>query len=255
MLLAGDAASERPFGAALTDANNQAGNHGVGDLVVALAGGSATAELHHPQGHDHGENRGSSPLGSAKAQNSPIIPKEAANQGLSPAQVASFAGIFHAGVMGLHKDQRGTYYARINVPERLQETTARGLGNGKHKQVWLKRSLGTKRLGEANVRVKPVLIEFDQTLATAKEKLKARPVRTSLSAVEIKRMADYTYAYALSVNDAAMREAPEEEADQQRLTEEIDGPQEWIDATSEFGMSNGTVVRAFRQAASNYCCG
>jgi hypothetical protein len=109
-------------------------------------------------------------------------------------------------MMGLNKDRHGTYYARIKVPKRLQEATARVLGNGKDKQVWLKRSLGTKRLSEANVRVKPVLIQFDQTLARAKETLKARPVRTSLSAVEIKRMADYTYAYALAAHDAFIRE-------------------------------------------------
>jgi hypothetical protein len=144
-------------------------------------------------------------------------------------------------LMGLHKDRHGTYYARVKVPERLQEATARVLGKGKHKQVWLKRSLGTKRLDEANVRAKPVLIEFDQTLARAKETLKARPVRTSLSAVEIKRMADYIYAYALAAHDAFIREAPDEEADQRRLIEEIDGPQEWVGPIPEFGMSNGQL--------------
>jgi hypothetical protein len=77
-------------------------------------------------------------------------------------------------MMGLLKDRHGTYYARQRVPLRLQEATARILENGKTKQVWLKRSLGTKKLSEANVRAKPVLIEFDQTLARAKETLKAR---------------------------------------------------------------------------------
>ncbi len=59
-------------------------------------------------------------------------------------------------MMGLHKDRHGTYYARHKVPLRLQGAVARVLENGKSKQVWLKRSLGTKVLSEANVRGKPV---------------------------------------------------------------------------------------------------
>jgi hypothetical protein len=64
-------------------------------------------------------------------------------------------------VMGLTKDRHGTYYARKKVPPRLQEPMARVLDNGKERQTWLKRSLGTKDPKEANRRVKPVQIEFD----------------------------------------------------------------------------------------------
>ncbi len=42
------------------------------------------------------------------------------------------------------KDRHGTYYARKMVPLALQEAVARALGNDKARQVWLKRSLGTK---------------------------------------------------------------------------------------------------------------
>jgi hypothetical protein len=92
-------------------------------------------------------------------------------------------------VMPLIKDRHGTYYARHKVPECLQEVVAVILGNGKAKQLWLKKSLGTKVLSEANVRAKPVQTEFDRIIARADERLNARPVRPSLSHIEIKRMA------------------------------------------------------------------
>src|SRR6516165_150302 len=104
-------------------------------------------------------------------------------------------------LMGLIKDRHGTYYARHKVPERLQGAVARILDNGKNKQVWLKRSLGTKVLREANVRTKPVLMEFDQLLAKAEAQLKERPLRRSLSDVEIKRIADFFLASALAVDE------------------------------------------------------
>ena len=46
--------------------------------------------------------------------------------------------------MGLNKNRHGTYEARKKVPRHLEEAVARVLGNGKPKQVWLKRSLATK---------------------------------------------------------------------------------------------------------------
>ena len=104
-------------------------------------------------------------------------------------------------LMGLVKDRHGTYYARQKVPERLQEAVASILDNGKDKQVWLKRSLGTKALTEANVRAKPVLMEFDQIIARAGDQLKKRPVRSSLSDIEIKRITDFFLARALAVDE------------------------------------------------------
>jgi Domain of unknown function (DUF6538) len=92
-------------------------------------------------------------------------------------------------MMGLIKDRHGTYYARRKVPKGLEAAVARVLANGKPRLSWLKKSLGTKSAHEANVRVKPVLIEFDRTLAGAKELLKDQPTRTALTRIEIARMA------------------------------------------------------------------
>ncbi len=78
---------------------------------------------------------------------------------------------------------------------------ARILGNGKARQVWLKKSLGTKVVAQANVRAKPVQIEFDRIIARAEAQLKERPVRTSLTAIEIKRIADFFLARALAVDE------------------------------------------------------
>jgi hypothetical protein len=99
-------------------------------------------------------------------------------------------------LMGLIKDRHGTYYARHKVPERLQEAVARILDNGKAKQVWLKKSLGTKVVAQANIRAKPVQMEFDRIIAEAQ--LKERPLRTNLSDIEIKRIADFFYAHELA---------------------------------------------------------
>ena len=103
--------------------------------------------------------------------------------------------------MGLIKDRHGTYYARHKVPERLQEAVARILGNGKARQVWLKKSLATKVVAQANVRAKPVQMEFDRIIARAEAQLKERPLRTGLADVEIKRIADFFLASALAVDE------------------------------------------------------
>jgi Domain of unknown function (DUF6538) len=104
-------------------------------------------------------------------------------------------------MMGLHKDRHGTYYARYKVPPRLQEAVARVLDNGKSKQAWLKRSLGTKVLRDANVRGKPVQMEFDRIIAKAEAQLKERPLRASLTDIEIKRIAEYFYAHELAADE------------------------------------------------------
>jgi hypothetical protein len=104
-------------------------------------------------------------------------------------------------LMGLIKDRHGTYYARHKVPERLQEAVARILDNGKARQVWFKKSLGTKVVAHANVRAKPVQMEFDRILAQAEAQFKKHPLRTSLSDIEIKRIADFFYAHELAGDD------------------------------------------------------
>jgi hypothetical protein len=104
-------------------------------------------------------------------------------------------------LMGLIKDRHGTYYARHKVPERLQAAVSRILDNGKARQVWLKKSLGTKVVAQANVRAKPVQMEFDRILAQAEAQLKKHPLRTSLSGIEIKRIADFFFAHELAGDD------------------------------------------------------
>jgi hypothetical protein len=56
--------------------------------------------------------------------------------------------------MGLMRDRHGTYYARQKVPERLQAAVARVFDQGKDRQSFLKKSLGTKDLKAANIRAK-----------------------------------------------------------------------------------------------------
>jgi len=69
------------------------------------------------------------------------------------------------------KDRHGTYYVRKKVPQGFEEALARVLENGKSRQVWLKRSLGTKDAQDANKRAKAVLIEFDRTLERTQQLL------------------------------------------------------------------------------------
>jgi hypothetical protein len=138
------------------------------------------------------------------------------------------------------KDRHGTYYARKMVPSALQEAVARALGNDKARQVWLKRSLGTKDLETANKRAKAVLIEFDRTLERAEALAAPRPLRTSLSPVEIKRMAEYHYARKLASHDEYLRVGPENE----RAMRELDPDVDWDGPIPEFGLSQGQIADA-----------
>ena len=108
-------------------------------------------------------------------------------------------------LMGLMKDRHGTYYARMKVPVRLQTAVARVLANGKQRQSFLKKSLGTKDLKTANVRAKPVLAGFDRTLsaatALAEPATVAASLRESLNATEIARMAEYVFAKELAYDE------------------------------------------------------
>jgi hypothetical protein len=89
-------------------------------------------------------------------------------------------------LMGVIKDRHGTYYAQQRVPERLQKAVARVLGKGRSKQVFLKRSLGTKVLKDANVRAKLVLSDFDRIIRDAEAVEKSKPsTRMKLSDAEV----------------------------------------------------------------------
>jgi integrase len=108
-------------------------------------------------------------------------------------------------LMGLIKDRHGTYYAQQRVPERLQVAVARYLGNGKPKQVYQKKSLGTKDLRTANVRAKPVLAGFDRVLREAAALAVPKstpPLRSSLNVAEIARMSEALYGKLLADDEA-----------------------------------------------------
>ncbi|NOJ44731.1 site-specific integrase [Bradyrhizobium archetypum] len=123
--------------------------------------------------------------------------------------------------MGLIKDRHGTYYAQRKVPERLQEAVARLLNSEKPKQVFLKKSLGTKVLREANVAATHVLADFNRTLAGAEALLKERPVISSLSDAQIKRMAEFYYASVLAADEEERQEGTGSEPIFQSVAEQL----------------------------------
>ena len=112
---------------------------------------------------------------------------------------------------GVSKNRHGVYYVRKKVPKWLEQATAEVLGNGKSRQVFLKRTLDTKDLREANIRAKPVLIEFDKILAQAEALTVQRPVRTTLEKREIEQIANYFFAHQLAIDDQDRREGGSEQ--------------------------------------------
>jgi hypothetical protein len=96
------------------------------------------------------------------------------------------------------------------VPKGLEPATAEVLGNGKSRQVFLKRTLDTKDLRVANIRAKPILMEFDRVLAQAEALTVERPLRSSLEKREIDQIADYFFAHELATDDEARREGGSE---------------------------------------------
>ena len=71
---------------------------------------------------------------------------------------------------------------------RLQAAVARVLDQGKDRQSFLKKSLGTKDLKAANIRAKLVQAGFDRVFGEAEKLLAVRAMLKSLSATEIKRL-------------------------------------------------------------------
>jgi hypothetical protein len=112
---------------------------------------------------------------------------------------------------GVSKNRHGVYYVRKKVPKQLEQPTAAVLGNGKSRQTFLKRTLDTKDLREANIRAKPVLIEFDRVLAQAEALTVQRPVRTTLQKREIDQIINYFYAHQLTADDEDRREGGSEQ--------------------------------------------
>jgi integrase len=109
-------------------------------------------------------------------------------------------------LMGVIKDRHGTYYAQQRVPEPLQAAVARVLNDDKSRRVFLKKSLGTKSLKEANAAAVHVLADFNRTIAEAEALLKERPLITTLTDAQIKRMAEAHYASVLYDDEEERRE-------------------------------------------------
>ena len=145
------------------------------------------------------------------------------------------------------KNEHGVYCARKKVPAQLQEAVAALLGGNKHKQTWLQKSLGTKELREANVRAKPVLMEFDAILARAGETLKQQPLRASLAPAEIARMAEYHYAWTLTNHDYGLQHGPSMEAETREFNRQfaVEDGQEllvWNEPIPKYGFSGGQMA-------------
>ena len=94
--------------------------------------------------------------------------------------------------MGLIKNDYGVWHVRQRVPEALREAVARVMGSPKERVSWLKKTLGTKDEKRAKVLAKPVMMEFDRIIARAETQLKERPLRTTISDIEIKRIGSAT---------------------------------------------------------------
>jgi hypothetical protein len=99
-------------------------------------------------------------------------------------------------LMGLIKDRHGTYHAQRKVPERLRAAVARVLDQGKERQSFLKKSLGTKDLKAANIRALPVLAWFNRVIRDATAIAAQAPapsaMRSTLNPAEIARMSETT---------------------------------------------------------------
>jgi hypothetical protein len=103
------------------------------------------------------------------------------------------------------KNRHGVYY----VVKRCRSgwgSHRRVLNNGKSRQIFLKRSLDTKDLREANIRAKPVLIAFDRIPAQAEGLNVQRPMRTTSEKREIEQITDHFFAHQLAIDDEDRRE-------------------------------------------------
>jgi hypothetical protein len=139
-------------------------------------------------------------------------------------------------LMGVIKDRHGTYYARKKVPQKLEVVVAKIAGSGKPRVSWLKASLRTKDLKQANREAKAHLARFDQLIAEAEAAVAERPLRTSLTSREMERMAAYHYALCLG-DDEVRRTAGLSLAE---FNEEKDNNAELL-AESRYALARGDI--------------
>jgi integrase len=123
--------------------------------------------------------------------------------------------------MGVLRSKHGVYHVRKKVPRKLEAAVSTVVGASKSRVSWLKRSLRTKDPREANVRAKPVLMEFDRVLARAEELLQEMPLRTHLSDHEIERISAYHFASVLDEDDEVRREGTGSEKLFQQVTQQL----------------------------------
>src|SRR5262249_12593681 len=148
----------------------------------------------------------------------------------------------------------GTYEARKKVPRHLEEVVARLLGNGKPKQIWLKRSLATKDHSEAKRRVKAVRIEFDQILERARELLAERPLRDAISEAEVKLIPARHTAEMLHREDKETRHGTGRDERMRAIAEQLDDAGVEYDMPippSAHGPAYGLSVGEFRKRAGD----
>jgi len=116
---------------------------------------------------------------------------------------------------------KDVYYARKTVPAKLRQAVSRVLGASKPQVSWLKRTLRTKDQREANIRAKPVLMEFDRVLAKAEGLLEDVPVRTNLTSHEIERLAGYHFASVLDEDEEVRQEGTGSEELFERVAQQL----------------------------------
>jgi integrase len=124
--------------------------------------------------------------------------------------------------MSVIQDRHGTYYVQRKVPERLQEAVARVLNDDASRRVFLKKSLGTKKIKEANAAAPLVMADFNRILAEAEALLKECPLITALTDAQIKRMAEAYYASVLRDDEEERREGTGSEPVFQSIAKQLE---------------------------------
>ena len=152
-------------------------------------------------------------------------------------------------IMGVIKSKDGVYYVRKKVPPKLEVAVSTVLGVPRPKVSWLKKSLRTKDVREANIKAKPVLLEFDSILARAEGLLQEAPLQTHLSEREIDRMADYQFASMLEEDEEVRRDGTGSEELFQAIARQLQEagaaplPQFSLNAKPAYGLSDREMLK------------